>query len=267
MEINWLVLVAQIVNFLILVALLKRFLYGPIINMMDQREAKLRATVEDAEKKGVEAAQAADMYRRDRQELDEQRDAMLREAAAEAASERSELIRQARLEAQQVETRWRETIERSKASFLRDLRQRSGEEVMAIARKALADLAGADLEAQVIRAFTERLAQLDPLERDAMIAQIEDSGGEAMLVSAFPIPRDARGALIDVIGKQFGTDNSIDYEVSPDLLCGIEVRTAGRKIAWSLDSYLGELEDALARTLEEVTAVDAEEGRPDDRIQ
>jgi len=50
MHIDWFVFFAQIVNFLLLVWLLKKFLYGRIINAIDTREAKIKATFEEAEK-------------------------------------------------------------------------------------------------------------------------------------------------------------------------------------------------------------------------
>ncbi len=49
MLINWFTVLAQIVNFLILVYLLKRFLYGPIIRAMQEREKKIARRLQDAE--------------------------------------------------------------------------------------------------------------------------------------------------------------------------------------------------------------------------
>ena len=49
MHIDWFVFFAQIVNFLILLFLLKKFLYGRIINAMDAREAKIAAIFAEAE--------------------------------------------------------------------------------------------------------------------------------------------------------------------------------------------------------------------------
>ena len=60
MHIDWFVFFAQIVNFLILVWLLKKFLYSRIIKAIDDREAKITATFEEAEKSRGEAQHAAE---------------------------------------------------------------------------------------------------------------------------------------------------------------------------------------------------------------
>ena len=51
MHIDWLTVVAQIVNFLVLVYLLKRFLYGPILQAMDDRQAGIAARLQEADAK------------------------------------------------------------------------------------------------------------------------------------------------------------------------------------------------------------------------
>ena len=64
MLIDWFTVIAQIINFLVLVALLKRFLYGRIIKAMDQREEKIAFRLADAERKRNEAEQEAQAYRK-----------------------------------------------------------------------------------------------------------------------------------------------------------------------------------------------------------
>ena len=57
MLIDWFTVIAQIVNFLVLVYLLKRFLYKPIIKAMDGREQRIAGRLEEADKREEEARQ------------------------------------------------------------------------------------------------------------------------------------------------------------------------------------------------------------------
>ncbi len=59
MLIDWFTVVAQIVNFLILVWLLKRFLYKPILDALDAREKKIAKELADADLKKTEATEGA----------------------------------------------------------------------------------------------------------------------------------------------------------------------------------------------------------------
>ena len=55
MNIDWFTLSAQIVNFLILLVLLRKFLYGPLRNVMQKREEKVTSRLEEARRKLDEA--------------------------------------------------------------------------------------------------------------------------------------------------------------------------------------------------------------------
>ena len=68
--IDWFTVVAQIINFLILVVLLKYFLYGRITAAMEQRQQEIATRWNDAERDREKAAQEADAVRRkSRQQL------------------------------------------------------------------------------------------------------------------------------------------------------------------------------------------------------
>ena len=62
MLIDWFTVIAQVVNFLILVWLLKRFLYRPILNAIDAREKRIAAKIADADAKEAEAQKQREEY-------------------------------------------------------------------------------------------------------------------------------------------------------------------------------------------------------------
>jgi len=69
MQIDWFTVVAQIVNFLILVGLLKKFLYGPIIRAMDDRERRIASRLEEANARERQAQEEVQSYRQKREDL------------------------------------------------------------------------------------------------------------------------------------------------------------------------------------------------------
>ena len=104
MLINWFTVLAQIVNFLILVVLLKFLLYDRIIKAMDEREAKIRSRLNEAKAKAKEAEQEADTFRSKNQELEDMREAMLAQAKEDAEAHRKELTEQARHDATRLKS-------------------------------------------------------------------------------------------------------------------------------------------------------------------
>ncbi len=64
MLIDWFTVIAQVANFLILVWLLKRFLYHPILNAIDAREKRIAKQLSDADAKMTEAQKERDEFNR-----------------------------------------------------------------------------------------------------------------------------------------------------------------------------------------------------------
>ena len=105
MHLDWFVFFCQIVNLLILVYLLKRFLYGRIIKAMDTREAKIAAIFADAEKSKEEARLAAEKHDQRLQELEDRYQGMLNKAREDAETHRRELMDKARDEVELTQNR------------------------------------------------------------------------------------------------------------------------------------------------------------------
>ncbi|MEZ4485078.1 MAG: hypothetical protein R2864_10965 [Syntrophotaleaceae bacterium] len=92
MLIDWFTVAAQTFNFLLLIWLLKRFLYGPILQAMDRREARIAGRLQEAQQEQEAAKNEAAEYRRLNRELEEGRAERLREVTEEAAQHRKQLI-------------------------------------------------------------------------------------------------------------------------------------------------------------------------------
>ena len=96
MLIDWFTVGAQALNFLILVWLMKRFLYKPILHAIDEREKQIATELANADKKKAEAQKESDEFKHKNEEFDQQRAALLSKATDEAKSERQRLLDEAR---------------------------------------------------------------------------------------------------------------------------------------------------------------------------
>ena len=96
MLIDWFTVCAQALNFLILVWLMKRFLYTPNLRALDAREKRIAAELADADAKKAEAQKDRDEFQHKNEEFDQQRAALLSQATSEAKTERQRLLEEAR---------------------------------------------------------------------------------------------------------------------------------------------------------------------------
>jgi F-type H+-transporting ATPase subunit b len=253
--IDWFTVAAQIVNFLILVFLLKHFLYDRILKAMDRREERIQNRLEEAQSKKQEAEQEAETHRRERRDLEAKRSDMLAEAAKEAEKERKRLVQEARDQVASLRQKWQTSLDREKASFTRELRLRAGREVYAVCRKALRDLADADVEIRMVQVLLQHLTGLEEDERSAMARAALAAGTRVAVRSGFDLPSGLEQELTRGIQEHLGGDIEVAYETDSDQGPGIELRMNGRKLSWGFENYLDELE---ARALD---ALEHEPGR------
>jgi F-type H+-transporting ATPase subunit b len=248
--INWFTVIAQIVNFLVLVALLKYFLYDRVISAMDERERKIRERLEAADQKQAEAENRAQELESKKQDLEARRQEVLAKAKEDAEDRRKQLLEKAREQVDAQEKQWRDALQRQKDSLLRSLRRMVQNQVFAISKKVLTDLANADVEEQAVGAFLDRLGRMDETQREAMTSAIRQGGDKLSVWSSHALSEENRKQISQAIKDAFGDYVESRFQTNRDLVCGIELTTRGRKIAWSLSSYLRNLEDSAREALE-----------------
>lgn len=249
MLVDWFTVIAQIINFLVLVYLLKRFLYKPIIKAMDEREERISGRLKEAERREDEARHELERYQEKTEEIDDRRDVLLNKMREDVEAQRKALIGEARDQVEGVRANWHEALEREKDAFLQDLQERTGRHTYAIARQALKDLADADVERQIIRVFVERLRSLDEEEQRALRESVGQSRQGVRVISAFEIPQDTSQEIAHVLEAYASEPVDLHFETSTDVICGIELNANGHKIGWSLRDYLEGLETTLAEVL------------------
>lgn len=261
MLIDWFTVGAQIVNFLVLVYLLKRFLYGPIINAMEKREEKIANRLKEADQKRAEAEEEVNAYRRKSRELDDSRDEILDRARQEADSLKKELIKKVREEVEEQKERWHEALNEEKEAFLKELKRRTGMQIYSVANRALADLADVELEQYMAEVFIKKIQRLDKEKRKKISDSIKKSGHETVAIcSAFEIPKNEKQKITKAIHEYIMEGIEVDYRISQELLCGVELRVDSYVIGWNLEDYLKQLQEDASRVLEDLSGGSKNEG-------
>lgn len=261
MLIDWFTVIAQIVNFLILIALLKYFLYDRIIRAMEEREERIRARLEEADQKKQEAESEADEYRQKQQEIESKREEMLSQAKEEVDKKREELTHQARQEAENMRSRWMEALQREKSAFLRDLRQLGSKGVYDVSRKALKDLADGSLEGQIIEVFLKRVQDMGEDEREEMSRAVKKTDNTVHVRSGFEVSTQLRRKLTAGLHQILGDEAEVEYETDPDMILGIEMKVHSQKVAWSLGHYLDALEQETRDLLDRESREEKQSGK------
>ena len=244
MLIDWFTVVAQVINFMVLVWLLQRFLYKPIVKAMRTREETIAAQLRDAEKQKAEAEAESVKFRTARDEFEQRKQVLLREVEAEAEALRQQLKEDARHEIERVREKWQQALRDEQGAFRTQLASGVRQEIFSIARNVFADLAGVDVEGRIATMFIRRLEKLSADDRLKVNLILTCDGKVPVVRSAFELAPVIREEIERAVAElqPAGTHRSLQYEIAPGLVGGIELAANGRRIAWSIGDYLSSLE-------------------------
>ena len=251
MLIDWFTVGAQLLNFIILVWLMKRFLYQPVLDAIAAREKKIATELADAAATQTRAQQQQAEFQQKNRVFDEQRAELLQQARAAAKAEGERLQVQAREAADAASTQRAKTLLIDAQHLHADIARHAQQQVFDIARRALGDLAGVDLEQRMCEVFIERLRAVDGPALATLRTAMEAASAAkpALLRSAFALPAPQAVAIQAALDDWLGHAVALKFEVVPELVGGIELRAQGQKLAWSISDYLGELSSDLEKSL------------------
>ena len=249
MLIDWFTVGAQALNFLILVWLMKRFLYKPILLAIDTREKRVAAELADADSKKAEAQKDRDEFQHKNEEFNQQRAGLLTKATSDANAEGQRLIGDARKSADLATAKRQETLASDARNLNQALCRRTQEEVFAITRKTLADLATTSLEERMGDVFTRRLRTMDGKAKTGLGDALKATRDAGLVRSAFDMPAEQRATIQNAINETFASDIHVRFETAPDLISGIEFSANGEKVSWSIADYLQSLEQGVGELL------------------
>ena len=251
MLIDWFTVGAQALNFLILVWLLKRFLYKPILTAIDAREKLIAAELADAASKKTEAQKERDDFQHKNDVFDQQRAALFSKATEDAKVERQRLLDEARNAAAALNAKRMETLRSDAQQLSQSIARRTQQEVFAIARKTLTDLATTSLEERMCDVFVRRLMEMDGKTKECIGDALKTASEPALIRSTFELPEPQRASIQKALNETFSAAIRIKFETAPDLVSGIELTTNGQKVAWSISDYLATLEKGVSELLKE----------------
>ncbi|MBD3384754.1 F0F1 ATP synthase subunit B [candidate division KSB1 bacterium] len=234
MQIDWITLVAQIINFLILLFLLKHFLFDKIVSAMRKRQERIDNKLQDAESTREEAEQKLQEYQQMKSELEKQKNDMLKNAEQEANKRKEDLLDDARNKIDQLSEKWKSEIEKEKEEFFKTFRHKVGSEIYQTSKTVLKDLADKKIESAITDKFIDKINNLSDSERDKIQEHLNDS--DALLIRT-TYELEKRSDLEQVLKKQFGKDLQLDFNVTDDFIGGIELVANGYKVIWSIEEF------------------------------
>ena len=247
MEFDWSTLVLEVINFLILVWLLKRFLYQPVLNMIEKRRQKIEAELAQAAKGQEEAELLKKQYEERLTDWEREKRGSLDELAQQIEQERSKLMQQLdeELEQQRLKNRARDqqqqTQWRSQAEV--EALQLGG----AFVAQTLKALAGPELNQRLQQLFVDQLAGLSESAMQQLREGWQEGSVRVEVASALPLNAAAQQLIRQALEQKLGhSDGEWQFSCDDKLIAGLRVSIGGWMLHANLQDELHFFSEAAA---------------------
>jgi len=235
-ELNWTTFILEIINFLVLVWILKHFLYKPVQAVIARRRAAIEKDMADARAIRSEAEAAEAQYRNRLRDWETEREAARQTLHGEIEAERARLMQALAGELQQERDKARVLDERRLAENRRQAEAAAWSLSDRFLRQLLQQLAGPELEARIIELLCHDLASL-PEARGAALAEAWAGNDDEVIVeSAYPVSKQQQEAIRKAFRNRLGPDakKTWTFRTNTELIAGLHTSIG----AWTLAANL-----------------------------
>jgi len=248
MGIDWFTVVVQIINFLILVWLLKKFLYKPILGAMERREQSIAKRLQDAAEQQKQALAEKAKYLEMQKSLEQAARSELEKVRNEADELRARLVKDARLEGESARSQWHKAVEEEKNTFLEQTTKAMAQHFEQLARAVLNNLADEALQNKITGAFLRRIDLLPPEDLQGLRTAAA-AGEQAVITSAFTLSEEVKKEINRCLAKVLCPDIQVQFKQDRELVAGLYLTIGNKKVRWDIQQYLKEFQDELSKSL------------------
>lgn len=251
MNINWFEIIAQMINFFILLFLLQKLFYKPVIKAMNDRQQRLMDNQKKSEEKMKKAAELIETYNQNLAELEKEKDRQLEMAKQQAQEKKEALIAAYKEEAEQKRSDYLKEVDEEQERFIHDLGAALGNNAVKIAEHILGSFSEEKLSEKVFDSFIKKVEAID---EDTLKEDIESKDERIILISSEELSDEQKETLEKVLTKKLDTFKEISYEVEEELIQGYELKLETLTVHTNVRKYLEEAEKNIQQIIEKRTA-------------
>ncbi|TDG36468.1 F0F1 ATP synthase subunit B [Pedobacter changchengzhani] len=255
MQINWFTVIAQMINFLVLVWLMKKYLYKPILQAVDEREKKIASELKEAKTKMVEAKKEQDEFQQKNEAFDSDKKKMMAKATADAANERQDLLDAAKKEAADVKLKLHAASAELQENLSNEVVQKMQQKVFDITKKVLSEFTSTDVEAQLVEVFIHKIKNISDSDKKQFIDAFHSESSPIVIKTASKLSEKDHKSIKSAIDSVLGDHSKYEFTTDSKMIGGVDLATNGYKLSWSFSAYLNSLEKNMTSIKNEAQQV------------
>lgn len=251
MELDWTTFVLEIINFLVLVWVLTRLLYAPVLNVVAQRKADIQKTLSDADTLRQEAQTLREQYEHRQSDWNREKETARNRMLEEVTAEKARLLAGLQASLEQEREKSRALEERQLTDLTRQVEDAAMTQGGLFAARLLARLASPELEATLVKVAIEDLRLLPEERRQAIRTACTKGDAPVIVSSAYVLSQSQRESLLEAVQSLLGQSISCEWREDPHLLAGLRLSLG----PWMLGANLQDELKFFSETLRPVSPI------------
>ena len=247
--------VAQIVNLFVLVWLLKRFLYRPILEVIEKRQKEIRDKVQAAEDVRLQSEKERKKWETEKQAYEAEHQKELNQITQELDEKRKEGLAEIKSSLQRQRLKMQNDLLTEMEALQTDIGHFIATDFIQLANQALRELSNCCPLDQAVRLFLDKLKKLEKNNINS-INFILKKQNVIFINSSNTLTKKQAQEITELIQKIFTLSPKckIKFNVVSELILGLEMRVGDISIEWNLKAYLDTLNANLDATLANLIA-------------
>jgi len=253
-NINWSTLLLQIINFGIMVFILSRVFFKPVVRMLDERAEQVTKALDEAQEREQKAAEAQAEYEKTLAEAQEQVMTMQQQAQEDLLQTKQQVLSEAREQVSKMRETAERDLEQSRQEAIAEHRAELGYLAIELSGRLMRQAGGTVFQAASVQEFLDRLSHLQPEKYRKALDDDEAAILQVQVVSARALEVEEQAELEARTFKLLERKIEVRYRVDPRLIAGATMRFGGVVIDGSLSGQLQNLNERYQAGVEREAA-------------
>jgi F-type H+-transporting ATPase subunit b len=242
MKFNFWTLAFQVINFIVLLVILRRILYKPVRAIIEKRRGIIEQKVRDAEQKEKEAQALKIRYEAELDSLPEQKARMFERIQQEADEERTKLMSRAREDALRVEEREKALLGAEKQVREAEIKESVLDSVAVFSSRIMRDIADDTLHDALFHKFLKEFERNAP---ELMRSKDQTEAVQVELAAARPLVDKELQVARETIQRFTANKVMVTGTIDPTLIAGVRMRADDMVFDASLAGQIAAMKEKL----------------------
>lgn len=253
MELNGTTLILEIINFLVLIWLLKHFFYSPILAFLDNRKLQIEQRLQQAEQRHEDAEKLESDYKEKLSKWQQEKEQAQQALQQELQTQRQEALRKLQDQLSEERAKSEAVNHNRQLTWMKQQQRQSHRQATRFVSTMLSDMSTPVLENLLIERAIDQLKHLPHKQQETFSSAAKQPGVSLNVTSRFSMSEPHKQALISLFQTWIQADVSVHFEQDESLLCGLLIEAGAWVLRMNIRDELQSFSELAYESMEGTT--------------